>query len=319
MLRPENQVQLDSTRITVRERTLGEILDLALHVMREYFQPWLATTLLAVIPLALINYALIGWMADSTYVSYEDGEQPLRFLWNMTLLVYLEAPLAGIVSIGYLGPAVFLERRTIRQVLFETLQRSPQWVWCQLFLRGNVPAWILLLIVNVSHRLEFNPLIEGFLLPALVGYASIFRALRPYVNEIILLERLPMRSANSSEMTLGRRSANLQGQYSGDLVVRFILASLVGMLLWGALCISTLVLLMVLFNAGDLTIVDMFQRFDITWYHAQLVYPAILWLIAGYFSVVEYLDYLDLRIKHEGWEVELLMRAEGLRLAGKTW
>ena len=312
-------MQLDSTRITVRERTFGEILDLALHVLREYFQPWLATTLLAVVPLALINYALIGWMADSQYVSYEDGEQPIRFLWNMTLLIYLEAPLAGIISVGYLGPAVFLERRTIRQVLRDALLRAPQWVLCQLLLRGILPAWALLLLVNISYRPEPNYLIEAFLLPALACYASLFRALRPYINEIILLERLPTSSGNPNEMTLGRRSANLQGSYSADLVVRFILASLVGALLWLALCVSTMVLAMFLFDAGDLSLVDLLLRFDISWYHAQLVYPAILWLIAGYFTVVEYLDYLDLRIRHEGWEVELLMRAEGLRLAEKTW
>lgn len=311
-------MQLDNTRITVRERTLGEILDLALHVMHEFFQPWLATTLLAVVPLALINYALIGWMADAGYVAYEDGERPWRFLWNMSLLVYLEAPLAGIVSVGYLGPAVFLERRTIRQVVMDTLKRAPQWVVCQLLLRGTLPAWLLLLMVNLWYRIEFNGWIEGFLLPALVLYSSLFRALRPYINEIILLERLPMQSANPTEMTVGRRSANLQGQYSGDLVVRFIIASAVGLLLWLAICTSTLVVLMFLFNSGDLTVVDLLDRFDITWYHAQIVYPCILWLMAGYFSVVEYLDYLDLRIKHEGWEVELLMRAEALRLMGKT-
>ena len=312
-------MQLDNTRITVRERSYGEILDLALHVLREYFQPWLVTTLLAVIPLAVVNYALIGWMADSTYVSYEDGERPLRFLWNMTLLIYLEAPLAGIISVGYLGPAVFLERRTIRQVLADTLRRAPQWVLCQFLLRGILPAWILLLIVNVSYRLEPNYFIEAFLLPALACYASLFRAVRPYINEIILLERLPTSSANPTEMTLGRRSANLHGSYAADLVVRYILASLVGLLLWLALCSSTKALAMFLFNAGDLTIADMLQRFDITWYYAQLAYPAVLWSIAGYFAVVEYLDYLDLRIRHEGWEVELLMRAEGLRLVGKTW
>jgi hypothetical protein len=33
---------------------------------------------------------------------------------------------------------------------------------------------------------------------------------------------------------------------------------------------------------------------------------------------VRFLSYLDLRIRHEGWEVELLMRAEGLRLVGKS-
>ena len=34
----------------------------------------------------------------------------------------------------------------------------------------------------------------------------------------------------------------------------------------------------------------------------------------GFFRVVRFLSYLDLRIRHEGWEVELLMRAESLRL-----
>jgi hypothetical protein len=31
-------------------------------------------------------------------------------------------------------------------------------------------------------------------------------------------------------------------------------------------------------------------------------------------SVVRFLSYLDLRIRHEGWEVELRMRAEGAQL-----
>lgn len=312
-------MQLDNTRITVRERSQGEILDLALHVMREYFQPWLATTLLAVVPLALINYALIGWMADSQYVGYSDGEVPMRFLWNMTLLVYLEAPLTGLFSVAYLGPAVFLERPTIRQVVADALKRFPQLVTCQLLLRGILPAWLLLLYVNLQSRTEFNIGIEGLLLPMLVCYASVFRALRPYVNEIILLERLPLRPGSAGEMTLGKRSATLHGHYAGDLLVRFILACAVGLLLLAAISLSTMVIFKFLFEAGDLTIADTFMRFRVTWYHAQLAYPCILWLIAGYFAVVEYLDYLDLRIRHEGWEVELLMRAEALRLAGKTW
>lgn len=312
-------MQLDNTRISIRERSLAEVLDLALHVIREFFQPWLGTSLLAMVPLALVNYALIGWMADSTYVSYEDGDFPARFLWNMTLLVILEAPLAGIFTVAYLGPAVFMEEKTIRQVILDTFKRAHQIVWCQLVLRGILPAWLLLLIVNVWYRLEFNPLIEGFLLPALVCYSALFRALRPFVNEITLLERLPTRSANAAEMTLGKRSSYLQGPHSGDLVAHFLLSSLVAALVCWALCYSTLIVLKFLFDMGDLTLLDFLMRFDINWYHAQLMYPCILWLLAAYFSVVRFLDYLDLRIKHEGWEVELLMRAEGLRLAGKTW
>ena len=42
--------------------------------------------------------------------------------------------------------------------------------------------------------------------------------------------------------------------------------------------------------------------------------PAAIWLSLGYFAVVRFLSYLDLRIRTEGWEVELIMRAEGARL-----
>jgi hypothetical protein len=36
--------------------------------------------------------------------------------------------------------------------------------------------------------------------------------------------------------------------------------------------------------------------------------------VVAFFAIVRFLSYLDLRIRHEGWEVELLMRAEAVRL-----
>jgi hypothetical protein len=36
----------------------------------------------------------------------------------------------------------------------------------------------------------------------------------------------------------------------------------------------------------------------------------------GYLTVVRFLAYLDLRIRREGWEAELMMRAEGPGSAG---
>ena len=44
------------------------------------------------------------------------------------------------------------------------------------------------------------------------------------------------------------------------------------------------------------------------------VAPVLLGVVA-FMAVVRFLSYLDLRIRHEGWEVELLMRAEAQRLA----
>ena len=50
-------MQLDRTRIAIRERGLLETIDLALLVIREFAGPIVACALLAIVPLALINYA----------------------------------------------------------------------------------------------------------------------------------------------------------------------------------------------------------------------------------------------------------------------
>src|SRR5688572_31776025 len=102
-------MQLDNTRIAIRERDLLETLDLALHVTRQFAGPWLLCSLLAIVPLALINYALIGWMLPA---DLDDQAIPARYLWNMIVLIYLEAPLASIFVVAYFGPAVFLEKKT---------------------------------------------------------------------------------------------------------------------------------------------------------------------------------------------------------------
>jgi hypothetical protein len=41
---------------------------------------------------------------------------------------------------------------------------------------------------------------------------------------------------------------------------------------------------------------------------------AAFWLVTVYFTVARFLSYLDVRIRNEGWEVELLLRAERARL-----
>jgi hypothetical protein len=49
----------------------------------------------------------------------------------------------------------------------------------------------------------------------------------------------------------------------------------------------------------------------------RYAYPLAMWVVAGYISIVRFLGYLDLRIRHEGWEVELRLRAEAARQAAK--
>jgi hypothetical protein len=198
-------MQLDRTRIAIRERGLLETLDLALHVTRDFLGPLLVCSLLAIVPLALINYALIGWMAP---VASDEEVTGFRFLWNMSVLIFLEAPLASVFAIAWLGPAVFLEEKTIRQVAAEVLRYLPQLAVTQGFLRGVFVAWGLYLLVD---RTESDGLIEGLAMVMLCLWSAAMRAFRPYISEIILLEKNPLWSRGGSAITVGKRSTHLHG------------------------------------------------------------------------------------------------------------
>jgi hypothetical protein len=304
-------MQLDRTRIAIRERSLLETIDLSLFVLREFIGSILACALMAIVPLALLNYALVGWMVPTEYEGEWVG---FRYLWSMTLLIFLEAPLASIFVVAFLGPAVFMEQRTLRQVASDVLKQVVPLVLCQGLLRGVFVAWGLLLITS---REEANGFIEGFLMLLVVLWSAGMRAFRPYINEIILLEQNPLLARGSAAITVGRRSGHLHAPYSGDLFVRWMGSVAIGGFL-AALVLFTSVFFMgylisdwPLLSDGDGA--GMTPNFD--WFKLQVVYPTCLWLVVIFFAVVRFLSYLDLRIRHEGWEVELLMRAEAQRLA----
>jgi hypothetical protein len=317
-------MQLDNTRIAVRERSLPEVFDLALHVTREFAGPWLLCSLLAIVPLAAINYFLVGWMTD---LDYDTDFPGLRYLWSMTLLVLIEAPLASVFVTAFLGPAVFMEQRTVRQVVGDVFRfrrtRADDTrpivnlILCQLLLRGILPAWLLYLTVD-PYQFHVQ---EGLFIPAIACYSMAMRAFRPYINEIILLEKNPLTSKDPQRITIAKRSSHLHGPSSGDLFVRWIVSAMVGLMLFVLALITAELLLGVLLGILPFEfdpVTEEFTEWHLSWIDLQVVWPACLWLVASYFSVVRFLSYLDLRIRHEGWEVELLMRAEALRMAAKV-
>jgi hypothetical protein len=307
-------MQLDNTRIAIRERDFLESLDLALHVTRQFAGPWLLCSLLAIVPLALVNYALVGWMLPG---DLDDQVVPARFIWSMLVLIYLEAPLASVFVVAYLGPAVFKETKTIRQVAGDVLRYFPQLFLCQFLLRGVLPAWLILL---TADRFQFNGFTEGFLLTVVVLYATGMRSFRPYINEIVLLERNPLRGKHENTITINKRSSHLHGPYSGDLMIRWLGTAGVAFLL-GAMALASAII------AQGILVTDWPWNFtmgpppeftyNLDWFKLQILYPLCLWLVVAFISVVRFLGYLDLRIRHEGWEVELLMRAEAMRLVAR--
>ena len=72
-------------------------------------------------------------------------------------------------------------------------------------MRGVAPACLLPLLLN--HEDGFNFFVEVFLLGGIALYVAIVRALRPYMNEIILLERNPLRARSRAAYVLSTSAA----------------------------------------------------------------------------------------------------------------
>ena len=294
-------MQLDKTTIVVRERGVLDTLDLSLQVFREYALPLAAAMLLGAVPLMAVNYLLLGGMASA---ADEEAWLPWRFVYHLSLQIYLQAPLASIFATAYLGQAVFLAEPRFRDVVWDVLKMLPRVAWCHLLVRGVLGGWLLLLVLEREG--EMNGFVEGFLLPLLAVYSSGLRAFRPFINEIVLLERNPLTSKSDRVMTVGRRSLMLHGANGGEWFVRWLLACLLGALL-------------ILATYGTFFFHAAAPRQD--WSQGPLLthvlLPLAMWIIACYFTVVRFLTYLDARIRQEGWEVELRLRAEATRLANK--
>jgi hypothetical protein len=108
-------------------------------------------------------------------------------------------------------------------------------------------------------------------------------------------------------MTIGRRSGLLHSVASGDLMGRGVGAAMIGVLLVAAIFGT------IGFSSGVL-LNDSIQE----GWMLGLSFPAAMWLTALFLTVYRFLSYLDLRIRQEGWEVELKVRAEAARLTARV-
>jgi hypothetical protein len=273
-------MQLDKTRIAIRERNFIDILDLALAVLREHAGPLALALIAGAAPAALLNYWLLsGWLLEDAF----DPGDLAGYLFVMSLLVCWELPLATAPITLYLGQALFEERPNTARLLKDLLTSLPQMIFFQVIVRG-IFVWFV-----ISIPVPF------------LGW--------PYLSEIVLLERNPWRKRSAAGTSTFGRSSNMHGRNRAELFSRWfgslLLGSLLVLVFWRSLWYLVRVVSGQLeSNAPQYTI----------WL------PAALWLVLGFFAVVRFLSYLDLRIRTEGWEVELLLRAEAVRLTRPiTW
>lgn len=272
-------MQLDRTRIAIHERSFTDILDLALQVIREHVAAFTLLAVLGSAPMLVINCLWIHSWDLNSYV-WDDTDLS-TFSRNMFLLMglcLLELPLATAPLTLYLGQSLFVSRPDRKLLVRNLLGSLPQLILLQVLLRALLMACVIpLVFVYVSW---------------------------PYLSEIILLERYPLFKRREKPISTLSRMRRLHGPASGELFARWILSLIVGGLL------------MVIMNAGVGIVLSVLMPavFD-TNAGVAYTFQISFWIVMMYFTVVRYLSYLDLRIRSEGWEVELQLRAEGVRLA----
>ncbi|MBN2577427.1 MAG: hypothetical protein JXB10_00355 [Pirellulales bacterium] len=228
--------------------------------------------------LGVVPMALFNAYLLQNYLEPEtELDIPLTYLWYMLLLVLIEAPLATAAITLYLGEALFQKTVSPRKIARDLIRTFPQMFFFQVLLR--------------------IPLIR-FVAPWFLLFG-----VWPYLSEVILLERNPFFRRRRGAMTTIRRLRVLHRGMIGELTGRWMVSMALGGLLfasWG----------LTFWGLGGM----LFNQWEPQGPVYTVFYPAALWLTIGFFTMTRYLSYLDLRIRREGWEVELLMRAEGARL-----
>ena len=266
-------MQLDKTRIAIRQRTWPDILDLALHVCRDHAGGLLAAVAIGAAPMVLLNYLLLR--GDLIGIDYQ-FEWPSDYFWLTLLLTFIELPLGTSLVTLYLGQVLFVDSANPRQIASHLWSSLPQLLLVQGLLRG-------LLALPITWVIPYS--------------------LWPFANEIILLERNPLVARQEGQLSTRRRSSALHSDMSGDFFIRSIGAAILASFLVSALVLTVWTLFGLISG-----------RWNFDWWVYAIVFPWAIWTVAGYFAVARFLSYVDLRIRREGWDVDLCLRAERARL-----
>lgn len=302
-------MQLDQTHIVIRSRTLAEIGDLALLLIRGYPAASILGMLVGLAPWAIANACLLAWIplgqlaGPAWQGEYQPGELA-RYVFLMTTLVILQTPIAGALTTVLIGRAVFEREVKWRSAVAELWQRVGACFWVLAVFRGPVPL-LLILASNWGQAMAGGrELLVPIVLLIAVGFQ---RARRPFLPEILLLERCPLRARSPEAITVAHRSAALHGPMAGELIGRFLMILMMLGVLFAAIFYA------LLWGRGVFL-----ERWDWTLGVYLLLFPAALWIVAGLSVLIRFLNYLDTRIRLEGWEVDLAVRAEAQRQFGNT-
>lgn len=271
-------MQSTNNRIAIHERTPLELLDLAVAVVRAYLLQLLIGLAWLAIPCALANDWLLASAFGMNGGRFEETLDPLREDGAAVGYIFL-----SIVLVCIQAPfATSLITLYIGQLMFVA---RPKWASVRKDFAGAL--W----------RLGFY--LGFFRLICLVVFPSLGR---PFTPEAILLEKPP---GAALWRRIGSLHSGQEGLLVGRSVVFFAVATMLTCFLWAAMVCTR----NILFETWryDTIAMSLGLRFE---------FPLAMWLVAGFMAVVRFLNYLDLRIRREGWEIELRMKNAAQQLAG---
>jgi hypothetical protein len=235
-------------------------------------------------------------------LDYSQFQTRSRYFFDHAMLVFIELPLAGLFATAFLGEVTFRQDPTTRQLIRSVLKRWGGIMVVLGVLRFGLIGPILLLFLPRYGK--YDPFIELFLLGIMAtGLSLLTRTFRPFAPEIIVLERCDLIPREHKHPSYSKRSNWLHGPVSSECFVRMALLFLVNSAAASAL------LLAYLFLQGVTS-----SNWQWGWIVDWIVLPIVFWTLGAFATVFRFLCYLDSRIALEGWEVELLMRAEANRL-----
>ncbi len=300
-------MQLDRTHVVIRVRTLSEIGDLAMVMIRRYPTSLLIGFALGALPWFIANAALLSWIPiQEAQYGLEDEEamtEISRYCFRTVVLVITQTPAAGVMTTLYLGQAVFEHQPTWSSVLSETKRQFWSWFYALGVKRLAIPAMVLVALrFGQPANWFFDIAVPMMLLVAV----ALVRGGRPFLPEILLLEQCPLRSPSPEVITAAKRSKSLHKPMSSELSGRFLAVAFI--LTWVFLS----VLYSLVWARGIAT-----GQWNWGLVTLLVLFPLALWAVAGLSVLIRLLSYLDTRIRLEGWEVELAVRAETMRQFGE--
>ncbi|MDB4614375.1 hypothetical protein OAH18_01665 [bacterium] len=273
-------MKLDGALFAIERRTMGGCIDLGIAFFREHMATLVGLTSVFAVPCC----ALVCWLAMTT----EDG------LYYSLLTFVAVSPLLGAALAAGCGQRVFGDSLTVGGCLAKSWSRFFTLVGYAIVVRvgGFILVWVLVL--------------PALLLANRYGF----------IAELLYLEQLPGKRISKRISALTKSYfTNLLGRMVGIgffyvivVIALFTIADTVGTLLLGT---------PIMFTRATGTGVERFEEMmDLFWTDSLIitVLHAVMWLAYPICRLAWLFCYLDLRIRREGWDIDLDCRIEARRL-----